>query len=90
MKHLNKTNMNYQDYIDLGFKRTDLDDSVEFKDTGYYGYCLEKKYNKKILVCVCAGELDKPKLYIKKGNSEFYHIIQINCEMIRDLFKKQN
>ena len=80
--------MNYQDYIDLGFKRTDMNDSVEFKQTGYYGYCLEKSYNKKISVCLCGGELDKPKLYIKKLNSETYHIIEINCEMVKDLFCK--
>ena len=32
--------MNYQDYIDFGFQRIDLDDSVEFKQTGYGGFAL--------------------------------------------------
>jgi hypothetical protein len=29
--------MYYQEYIDLEFERTDINDSVEFRQTGYYG-----------------------------------------------------
>jgi len=29
-------NINYQDLIDLGFKRTDYNDNVVFKETGYH------------------------------------------------------
>jgi hypothetical protein len=78
--------MNYKNYIVLGFERVDLSCSVTFKETGYYGFVLEKKYNRKILVSVESGELDKPKLYIKKRNSETYHIITITPEMVSDLF----
>jgi hypothetical protein len=77
--------MNYQDYIDLGFKRTDMDDNVEFRQTGYYGYNLEKKINKTTLLVVYSGELDKPRLYIKKKNNLLYHIIVITPEIVKDL-----
>jgi len=80
--------MDYQKYIDLGFERIELDCKVEFKQTGYYGFALEKKLSKKHMVCVSSGELDKPKLYIKKRNSETYHIIQVSPEVVIDLFSK--
>ena len=82
--------MNYQKYIDLGFERTDINDSVEFKQTGYYGFFLEKKINKKMSVSVYYGELDKPKLYIKKRNSETYNIIQITPDCVIDIFTKKD
>ena len=82
--------MEYQEYIELGFKRTDLNDNVEFKQTGYYGFCLGAKINKKLSIYVSASELDKPKLYIKKRNSETYHIILITCEMVKDLLLKSD
>jgi hypothetical protein len=78
--------MEYQKYIDLGFERFDLNCNVEFKQTGYRGFSLEKKINKKQLVCVSSGELDKPKLYIKKRNSETYHIVPISVEAVIELF----
>ena len=81
--------MNYQNYIDLGFKRTDLNDTVEFKETGYYGYCLEKRINARMLVSLSSGELDKPKLYIQKTGQECYHIIQITPEMVMDIFNAE-
>jgi hypothetical protein len=77
--------MTYKEYIDLGFKRTDLDCSVEFNQTGYSGFALEKKINKKILISVESGNLDKPKLYIKKRNSETYHIMPISTDAVCDL-----
>ena len=77
--------MKYKEYIDLGFKRTDLDCKVEFNQTGYGGFALEKKINKKILISVESGDLDTPKLYIKKRNSETYHIIKIEASIVRDL-----
>jgi len=75
----------YKRYIDLGFKRTDLSDNVEFRQTGYYGFTLEKKVNKKLSIAVCSGELDLPKLYIKKRYSETYHIMKIDFETVEDL-----
>ena len=80
--------MKYQNYIDLGFKRFDTNDAVVFKETGYYGFFLEKKVNKRQMVYVYCEELDKPKLYIKKMNSDTYHIIPITPEAVIDLFSK--
>lgn len=80
--------MEYQKYIDLGFKRVDTNDAVVFKQTGYYGFYLEKKINKRQMVYVNSEELDKPKLCIKKSNSDTYHIIPITPEAVIDLFSK--
>ena len=80
--------MEYQKYIDLGFERTDMSCNVEFKQTGYYRFALHKKVNEKQMVCVTSVQLDKPKLYIKKRNSETYHIIPISVEAVIDLFSK--
>lgn len=82
--------MNYQKYIELGFKRIDMNCNVEFSQTGYYGFSLEKKLNKKQCICVVSGELDNPKLYIKKRNSETYHILPISTETVIDLCVKIN
>ena len=76
--------MEYKKYIDLGFERTDLSCNVEFKQTGYHGFALQKNVNENIMVCVTSGELDKPKLYIKKRNSETYHIRPISSEAVID------
>lgn len=80
--------MEYQKYIDLGFTRTETSCGVEFKQTGYYGFALEKTLNDKIAVCVTSGDLDKPKLYIRKRSGETYHIIPISTEAVIDLFSK--
>lgn len=83
--------MKYKEYIELGFKRHDLNDNVEFNNTGYYGFSLEKIVNKKLSICVSCGELDKPKLYIKKRGKIYYNIILITPEIVKDLlYKKQN
>ena len=62
--------MQYQNYIDLGFERIELSCAVEFKQTGYHGYALEFKINEKMMIGTASGELDKPKLYIKRKNSD--------------------
>lgn len=82
--------MTYKEYIDLGFERGDMNDAVEFNETGYHGFYLSKKVNKKLMIEVSSGELDKPKLFIKKRNSDTYHIIVINDEMVRDLLHKKS
>ena len=81
--------MKYKEYIDLGFERGDTNDRVEFNETGYFGFYLSKKINKKLSIEVVSGELDKPKLYIKKRNSETYHIILIKDEIVMDLIHKK-
>lgn len=82
--------MHYQKYIELGFKRIDTNCYVEFEQTGYYGFALEKNINKRQMVCVDSGNLDKPRLYIRKRNNETYHIIPITPEAVIDLFTKQD
>jgi hypothetical protein len=79
--------MEYKKYIDLGFERIDMNDAVELRSTGYGGFILKKQINDKIDICVNSGELDKPKLYIKKNNSDTYHILQINTEIVKDLLQ---
>lgn len=81
--------MDYKKYIELGFERTDMSCNVEFNQTGYHGFALQKKMNDKIMVCATSGELDKPKLYIKKRNSETYHIMPISTEAVIDLFSNK-
>jgi hypothetical protein len=84
--------MEYQEYIDLGFERVEMKCSVEFKQTGYSGYALEKRINDKMLICSGSGELDKPKLYIKKrgtsGLDERFTIIPITTDVVRDILSE--
>jgi hypothetical protein len=84
-----QTNMNYQDYINLGFERIDLDDGVEFKQTGYGGFALTKKLNENIMVEVAYPNLNEPSLYIRKGESDTWHIFPIPIAAIKDLFRQQ-
>ena len=77
----------YQDYIDLGFERTNTEDDVEFRETGYHGFYLEKILNSKISIYVSSSELDTPKLYIKKSIGDTYHIIKITGDIVRDLLR---
>jgi len=82
--------MTYQDYIDLGFQRIDLDDSVVFKQTGYGGFALTKKLNENLAVQVAHPNLNEPNLYIRKGESDSWHIFPIPIAAIKDLFRKQD
>lgn len=82
--------MEYKKYIDLGFKRFDFYDEVEFNQTGYKGFSLEKIINEKFSICVTSGYLDKPKLYIKKRNEDTYHIITVTYDIVFDLLNDNN
>ena len=77
--------MKYEDYMKLGFGRLDLNDSVEFDQIGYYGFYLKIELSDKMSIGVSSGDLDKPKLYIKRANEERYHIIPITGEIVKDL-----
>ena len=79
--------MKYEDYIKLGFKRHDMDDNVEFKLTGYYGFYLRFDLNKKASIQVYNGELDKPKLYVKKPTSDSFYITILTKEQLINLTK---
>ena len=83
--------MDYQEYINLGFKRTEINDPIEFKQTGYYGYSLEKEINNGMTIAVCGGELNHPKLLIKKRIEEDrYHYLLITPEIAKDLISSNN
>jgi hypothetical protein len=77
--------MTYKQYIELGFERTDMSCSVEFERTGYHGFALSKKLQNNHLIEVSSGELNNPKLFIKKRNGDTYHIIPISPEAVIDL-----
>ena len=78
--------MIYQDYIDLGFTRVDTNDSVEYNRTGYHGFILSKQINERVFIELCAGEFDRPKLYIKKSYDGGCHIFTLTGEAVRDMF----
>jgi hypothetical protein len=58
--------MRYQDYIDRGFKRINLDDEVEFRNTGCGAFILNKKIRKGVSIQVHSGDLHEPKLFIEQ------------------------
>lgn len=76
--------MNYKEYIELGFTRLDLDDSVEMDNTGYGGYILKYQLNKKISIEVYFDELQNPRLFIEKKDSK-YSIIDLSIEQLHKL-----
>lgn len=69
--------MTYQDYIQLGFKRINLDDEVHFNSTGNKLFCLQFKVNKHLIVEAEIGE--DPTLYYKN---------QTVCELSVDQMKE--
>lgn len=82
--------MDYKKYIELGFERYDLNCSIEFSQTGYRGFSLEIDVNDRIRIIATSGNLDKPKLYIKKRDKDAYHIIDITGEIVMDLLKENS
>ena len=73
--------MNYKEYIELGFTRHDLEDSVEMDNTGYGGYILIYQLNKKILIEVYYDELQTPRLYVDKKDNKS-SIIDLSIEQL--------
>jgi len=80
--------MKYEDYIKLGFDRVDLHDPIVISETGYGGFSLSKNVNEIISVSVYSEELDNPKMYIRKGLSDTYHIISITDGIVKSLFQQ--
>lgn len=80
--------MDYKKYIDLGFKRYDLDDQVEFNRTGYGGFSLSIDIDNRISICVTSDSLDKPKMYIKRKNKDTYDILDITTDMVENILYK--
>jgi hypothetical protein len=81
--------MEYQEYISLGFERVELNDTVEFKRTGYNGFVLTKKLRSGVCIEVCSGSLFEPKLYIEKKNSIECFILQLTSDDILDLLNER-
>jgi len=80
--------MTYADYILLGFTRIEMNDSVEFNETGYSGFMLTKKVNDRVEVVTSSGTLDKPDMYIYKNvETGAVHRIPLTTDMVRDIFK---
>ena len=80
--------MRYKEYINLGFKRHDLNDNIIMESTGYTGYYLTYQLNEKAFIELYWNELDNPKLYIKKSNNEDFHIIKITTDQVFDILTK--
>lgn len=77
--------MDYRKYIELGFVRTNMDDQVEFNQTGYSGFSLNKGLKNGFSIAASSGELAEPKLYVKKRSGDTYHIIRISEECVIDI-----
>lgn len=77
--------MRYIDYINLGFKRCDINDVVEVENTGYSGFYLSKRVSKHATVFVSYGSLDKPKLYIDRPGRDECHIVPLEVGTVMDL-----
>ena len=81
--------MKYKKYIDLGFKRIDLNDDIVIKRTGYSGYYLTYQLNEKTSIEVYWDELDNPRLFIEKNNNECsFHIIKITTKQVLNILNK--
>ena len=77
--------MTYKEYINLGFRRTELNCKATELETGYGGFALTKNINENLMIEVCGDELKSPKLYIRKGDGDSYHIFKITPEAVKDL-----
>ncbi len=78
--------MNYQEYIDLGFERIDINDEVSFERNGYKGFILTKKLRKGVNIEVCSDNLGQPRLYIEKKDHDIENfILRLNKDMIIEL-----
>lgn len=80
--------MEYQEFIDLGFERGEMNDSVLFKQVGYGGFWLTKKLNKYATIEACFPlHKDCAKLYVNKGKSEDNLISYLTDEQVKQLCK---
>ena len=79
--------MKYIDYIDRGFERNEMNDTVQYNETGYKGFYLVKKLTKKVTVEVLDSELDNPVLYIEQKEGEFISF-PLTPELVMNWFEK--
>lgn len=80
--------MQYQQYIKLKFERQDLNDVIEFNQTGYTGYVLTYKLNEDLMIQVDGSALDKPHLLMRRQKDrDGYHFIEISKERVSILIE---
>ena len=80
--------MIYNDWIELGFTRVEIADSVEMKATGYGGYFLEKEIGKNMNIYVYWDNLDEPFLQANSVENEDNVLRQfVNVEFAINLAK---
>lgn len=77
--------MKYEEYIKLGFERTDMNDSVVFAQIGYGGFYLIKEITPKLSIEVYSDDLSDPRLLIHKKAEGYVNRIKITPEHVRDL-----
>ena len=77
--------MKYEDYIKLGFERTDMNDSDVLAQTGYGGFYLIKEVTPKLSIEVYSDDLSDPRLLIHKKVEGSVHRVKITPEQVRDL-----
>lgn len=79
--------MKYIDYINMGFERIELNDTVQFEETGYKGYYLIKNLTKKVTIQVWDSELNNPMLHIEPKEGEFISF-PLTPELVMNWFEK--
>lgn len=77
--------MIYKKYIELGFERHDLDDEVEFNQTGYGGFYLKYKLRKGVNIFANSEDLNRPRVYIKNKRETPDYIIELTFDNVVDL-----
>ena len=79
--------MKYIDYINMGFERIELNDTVQFEETGYKGYYLIKNLTKKVTIQVWDSELNNPMLHIEPKEGKFISF-PLTPELVMNWFEK--
>ena len=83
--------MNYQDYINLGFHRIEMNDHIIMRETGYGGFVLHKEINPHVHISISSEALNEPKLYVdvevEKLEGDLHHIIPIPSEAVEAILK---
>lgn len=79
--------MNYKNYIDIGFERSDFQFNEE---TGHMDYTLTYHVNPFLKVLAFPNSLNKPELMIIRPNNTGWHIIPISVDIMKDLIQQCN
>ena len=66
----------------------ELNDAVQYDETGYKGFYLIKKLSKKVTVQVWDSELDKPNICIEQKEGKFISF-PLTPELVMNWFEKK-